>query len=525
MAQDIKDMITRAAQARGVDPAVAIAIARAESSLRPDAKNPDSSAKGLYQVTDETWSDYGGAKGKALDPNENIRVGMDILVKNGAMLAKTLGRDPRAEELYAAHFFGPTGSRRVLSADPLASISSVVSKRVMQSNPNLKGQTVNEVLTGFAKKLGTGGQRYPTSDVTRTVVPDAYSREADVEIATGTKAPTARDRISIYGPNYQAAVAAMMLGEATDDEQEDAASPTTAVEAQSARNSLRAMDLGPSVNPFDAMQPPLSERPGLSMPKLLAEGGEVQDDTPRIQDVSKYATRRSEEMFPGMAGQDDPRDAARHLLAAGTVARKYGPTAANLLGKTHEYTSNLQTAASLFGIGEPRDDFAYDTHNNRLGIELGQRATSQAQLEQLVKEMAMQSSFEQKEGRPWIMSQEAMDARADRARQLMERPPDAYAKGGEAVADDPEAALMAGAGDSPPPRVTDAQAALAMLRGAGICPMFWRVPLLILLRWLCARLVMAQSAPRWGLTGSRSRQRAWVFDPRMKPIPRWLVCV
>jgi len=214
MAQDIEDMITRAAQARGVDPAVAIAIARAESSLRPDAKNPDSSAKGLYQVTDETWSDYGGAKGRALDPDENIRVGMDILVKNGAMLAKTLGRDPRAEELYAAHFFGPTGSRRVLSADPLASISSVVSKRVMQSNPKLKGRTVNEVLTGFAKKLGTGGQRYPTSDVTRTVVPDAYSREADVEIATGTKAPTARDRISIYGPNYQAAVAAMMLGEA-----------------------------------------------------------------------------------------------------------------------------------------------------------------------------------------------------------------------------------------------------------------------------------------------------------------------
>jgi len=45
MAQDIKDMITRAAQARGVDPAVAIAIARAESSLRPDAKNPDSTTK------------------------------------------------------------------------------------------------------------------------------------------------------------------------------------------------------------------------------------------------------------------------------------------------------------------------------------------------------------------------------------------------------------------------------------------------------------------------------------------------
>ena len=729
MAQDIENRITRAAQARGVDPAVAIAIARAESSLRPDLKNPKSSAKGLYQVTDETWSDYGGAKGRALDPDENIRVGMDILVKNGAMLAKTLGRDPRAEELYAAHFFGPTGSRRVLSADPLASISSVVSKRVMQSNPNLKGRTVNEVLTGFAKKLGTGGQRYPTSDVTRTVVPDAYSREADVEIATGTKAPTARDRISIYGPNYQAAVAAMMLGEATDDEQEDAASSTTAVEAQSARNSLRAMDLGSSVNPFDAMQPPPSKQPvqsfafggiaapsaayspsvkremadfnsqwedytkgqedwrktqydpyqkaygehqaayedyrtnqyapyqaaydkyqsevyapyqaahgqytkdyaayesavadynkdpftgetarvpwrmaprggkiyttpegteffgsddlltrsdysgyrwpdhylkvlkdkptevvaptlaseftqqaptfdrtfdmaaptpapflpgltqeqaagmddaalqtyaddqriamenkvqqarkgqqnrqfaldvasdpsryGLSMPKLLAEGGEVQDDPPGILDVSKYATRRSAEMFPGMAGQDDPRDAARHLLAAGTVARKYGPTAADLLGKTHEYTSSLQTAASLFGIGEPRDDFAYDTHNNRLGIELGQRATSQAQLEQLVKEMAMQSSFQQEEGRPWIMSQEAMDARADRARQLMERPPDAYARGSEAVADDPEAALMAGAGDSPPPSITNdrlREYALAALRGVGDIP-------------------------------------------------------
>jgi hypothetical protein len=199
--------------------------------------------------------------------------------------------------------------------------------------------------------------------------------------------------------------------------------------------------------------------------KRFAEGGEVQDDTPSMLDVQDYATSTAQRMYPNMAGQDDPRDAARHLLAAATVTRKYGPKAAELLGKAHEYTSNPETFFSMLGIGEPRGDFKYDLHNNQVGIDLGLRATSQAQLEDLVKQMTDRSSFDKTQGRPWIMSQEQMDTRADEARARkaqLNQTPEGYAKGGDVA--DPEAALLENYRLAPG---ADSVSAAQMLKGVG----------------------------------------------------------
>jgi len=166
---------------------------------------------------------------------------------------------------------------------------------------------------------------------------------------------------------------------------------------------------------------PTLEKPTLEQGTLttrrFAEGGEAKKGNaaevkePSLFGVSNYATEASARMFPDQLGQDDQRDAARHMLAAATVARKYGPRAADMLGKAHEYTSNPRTFFSLFGIDKPREDFPYDMHNNRVGMELGARATSQADLERLVQQMARQASFKQTPGRPWIMSPEQMEAR------------------------------------------------------------------------------------------------------------------
>ncbi len=109
MAQDIVAKIQAAAQASGVDPDVALRVAGVESSFRPAAKNTESTAAGLFQVTDDTWKDYGGDPRKKLDVDENIRVGMKILSSNKASMQKFLGREPLPSDIYAAHFFGPTG--------------------------------------------------------------------------------------------------------------------------------------------------------------------------------------------------------------------------------------------------------------------------------------------------------------------------------------------------------------------------------------------------------------------------------
>jgi hypothetical protein len=166
--------------------------------------------------------------------------------------------------------------------------------------------------------------------------------------------------------------------------------------------------------------------------KTFAEGGEVKKDEPAepsIFGVSSYATKASADMFPDQLGQDDQRDAARHMLAAGIVARKFGPKAAELLGKAHEYTSNPQTFFSAIGIGKPRDDLPYDVHNNRIGAELAARSTSQAELEKLVKAMAMQAQTKQTEGKPYIMSREQLDARKAKAEKGPAQRPEYRAEG------------------------------------------------------------------------------------------------
>jgi len=168
--------------------------------------------------------------------------------------------------------------------------------------------------------------------------------------------------------------------------------------------------------------------------KTFAEGGEAKKldaevAEPSLFGVSDYATKASARMFPDQLGQDDQRDAARHMLAAGIVARKFGPKAAELLGKAHEYTSNPQTFFSAIGIGKPRDDLPYDMHNNRIGAELAARATSQAELEALVKAMALQAQTKQTEGKPYIMSREQLEARKAKAEKGPAERPEYRAEG------------------------------------------------------------------------------------------------
>jgi hypothetical protein len=196
---------------------------------------------------------------------------------------------------------------------------------------------------------------------------------------------------------------------------------------------------------------PTLEQPTLTKGRLTAKrfekGGEAKKsgaqevEEPSILRVNSYATDASERMFPGQMGQDDQRDAARHMLAAATVARKFGPGTAEFLGKAHERMSNPESFFSMFGIGKPRDDYEMDVHNNRIGAELAARSRSQAELEKLVATMAAQAQNKQVEGKPWTMSREQMQ---NRKGQVTTPPPEYRAEGspveGEVSAAELEAA-------------------------------------------------------------------------------------
>jgi hypothetical protein len=320
MAQDIVAKIQAAAQASGVDPDVALRIAGVESSFRPAAKNTESTAAGLFQVTGPTWKQYGGKPGKQRDVDENIRVGMKILSSNKASMQEFLGREPLPSDIYAAHFFGPTGARAVMSADPLTPVASVVSKQVMEANPQLAGKTANEVLTGFKQKFDKGGKRYPTSEPVKTTTVGQGTRTMDQEAGAAAPALSARDRVAGMGSNYQAALAAMMLGEASDEDDKDDDTDTPkeeAYKAPAAANALSELDLGSTVSPFDAMEPAVQPE-GAKYPMRFAGGGfvpkaaysptekrELEDFNNQWQGYQdQYDTWRKEQYDPYQAAYD-----------------------------------------------------------------------------------------------------------------------------------------------------------------------------------------------------------------------------
>jgi hypothetical protein len=57
-------------------------IAYCESRLNPKAKNPNSSAKGLLQIIDSTWREF-GCTGNVYDPDDNFSCGLKIATESG----------------------------------------------------------------------------------------------------------------------------------------------------------------------------------------------------------------------------------------------------------------------------------------------------------------------------------------------------------------------------------------------------------------------------------------------------------
>ena len=390
MAQELSDKIRAAAQAKNVDPDVALAIARAESSLRPDARAGTSSAGGLFQVVDKTWKEFGGKPGKKLDADENIRVGTDIIAKNTQALRSFLNRDPRPAEIYAAHYFGPSGAKSFLSADPNTPIADILGKAAVKANPNLQGKTAGQVLAQLETKMGGS----PAPDVSRETSAPAAKKPLPPSLPPMAGAPM-KEQVASLGPGYQAALALSFLSDTDEKEDRDVEKEPGIAEQWLAQQSTRPAAMAQFSDL--SIKSPFAEP---QQPQMLADGGEVKE--PGLLSVPNYSRTVSYEMYPGQEGQFDQRDAARHMLASGTLARKYGPTAAEMMGKFHEITTSpLRFVGSRLGIAEMPVDYEQDLHNNRVGIELGKRAKSQKDLEDLVQQMAEQARGQRTEGKPW----------------------------------------------------------------------------------------------------------------------------
>lgn len=140
------------AKKEGVDPVVALAIARHESKFDVGAKNPDSTAAGVFQTVADTGRAYGlPADARSAPMQAQVSAGVALTADNIEKLTRAIGSDPTPGEVYLAHFLGPDGAIRVIHADPNAPLKGLISDAAISAN-HLTGKTAGD-LRSWAQSL------------------------------------------------------------------------------------------------------------------------------------------------------------------------------------------------------------------------------------------------------------------------------------------------------------------------------------------------------------------------------------
>jgi hypothetical protein len=186
----------------GLPPGFLERTAFIESKGNPNAKNPKSSAGGLFQFIDSTAKQY-GVRDK-FDPVQATDGAVDLAVDNMRILTRALGRKPTAAELYLAHQQGGEGARRLLS-NPNAKAVDIVGAEAVRLNGGNTDMTAGEFASLWLDKFNNTKTTAPTAGrpsdanavasrageaVQRAVNPSAGPVSVDVNLSSGG-APTA----------------------------------------------------------------------------------------------------------------------------------------------------------------------------------------------------------------------------------------------------------------------------------------------------------------------------------------------
>lgn len=180
--------IARKAQQEGIPPSVALTIAHIETGGRfsHTAKNPTSSAHGLFQVLDKTWKNLGGGDRNNID--EQIRIGFKHMKQAESHIKKQIGRDLQPHEHYLGHLLGPGGAVAVLKADPNANLIDVVrgydakNANAIVKNNGMEGMTVGQAIDKWRGKWNQLSARYGSGGTSVAFGMDGSSYEMAYEV-------------------------------------------------------------------------------------------------------------------------------------------------------------------------------------------------------------------------------------------------------------------------------------------------------------------------------------------------------
>lgn len=195
----VQSAIQRASHKTGIDFTYLLGQAQVESSMKPDAKAPTSSATGLYQFIEQSWlgtvkkhgPEHGlgwaanaisqGPSGRyhvadtttrsyvlklRNDPETASLMAAEHAADNKAQLESMLGREAGGADLYMAHFLGIGGAKKFLSAlasDPGQGAArlfpaAAASNRGVFFGEGGRARSVAEIYDRFATKLQKGAQ-------------------------------------------------------------------------------------------------------------------------------------------------------------------------------------------------------------------------------------------------------------------------------------------------------------------------------------------------------------------------------
>ncbi|OFW99813.1 MAG: hypothetical protein A3E78_07375 [Alphaproteobacteria bacterium RIFCSPHIGHO2_12_FULL_63_12] len=187
----VSGALKKASQSTGVGFDYLYRVAMRESSLNPDAKASTSSAAGLFQFIEQTWltavKKYGPAHGLGaaaadihagsdgkyrvvdaarrkeildlrFDPEKAAALAGELARENKSTLEGVLGRAVDAAELYAAHFLGAGGAKKLLAAGAQENAAALL-PAAAQANRHVfydgaRARTVGEVIDGFRRTIG-----------------------------------------------------------------------------------------------------------------------------------------------------------------------------------------------------------------------------------------------------------------------------------------------------------------------------------------------------------------------------------
>lgn len=265
----LQGKIVMGAAQMGLDPEAALTVAQLESGMNPAAKNPTSTAHGLFQQLDSVWGENGG--GDRNDPGQQIANGLTGLAKTQADMQTRLKRNPSVDELYAGHLFGAAGGSRLVEAasmNPQGKLLDTVqswakdtatAKQILQSNGFSLTDT-NEMgmnrLSGKVQKaqqaLGLHPEINSATNATTT---------ADTAPDTGGSDPELADLDAMFRAEEDSPLTPEDVDAALAEDVQMAGEPSVTGEApQEETTMLDQPEESPAAPAKEAPQPPILPR-------------------------------------------------------------------------------------------------------------------------------------------------------------------------------------------------------------------------------------------------------------------------